>query len=300
MRKFALLFLGFVVAVSACSGGSDEIGSVGDRVFTMADIDELYEVDTVPIDQSFRESLFRVMAVEALEQAVAADFGITIDQARIDELFEQRLGEVEAAGLTVADALGFPGAGDEMLRFNSKLEILLDDTITAFFADEEFLRRFYDEEGDVALTSVCARHILVNTAEEADAALARLEGGEDFGTVASEVSLDTGSLPEGSLGCAPAGNYVGPFADATIEAPLGELWGPVETQFGFHIIIVDDRTKPTFEEVAAAPETYVPAQAAQTEFGAWFNTKLEEADVTLDEQYGTWTPTGIVPPAGEE
>ena len=54
---------------------------MGDSVIRLSDIEALFEGDTLPIDDAFLEALFRVMAVEVLTQALAADFGATVDPA---------------------------------------------------------------------------------------------------------------------------------------------------------------------------------------------------------------------------
>lgn len=89
---------------------------------------------------------------------------------------------------------------------------------------------------------VQASHILVATADEAAAVLKRLEAGEDFATVAQEVSLDTGSAAQGGdLGWFPRGAMVEPFEEASFALEPGELSEPVETDYGFHIIRVQDK-----------------------------------------------------------
>lgn len=78
--------------------------------------------------------------------------------------------------------------------------------------------------------------------KKADAALKRVQGGEDFAKVASEVSQDPGSKDKGGdLGFAPKGSYVPEFETAAYKLKLGEVSGIVETQFGFHIIKVTEK-----------------------------------------------------------
>ena len=89
---------------------------------------------------------------------------------------------------------------------------------------------------------VHARHILVETREEAEAALARIKGGEDFSAVAAEVSIDTSNKDEGGdLGWFSRGRMVAEFEEAAFALQSGELSEVVETDFGFHIILVEER-----------------------------------------------------------
>lgn len=83
------------------------------------------------------------------------------------------------------------------------------------------------------------RHILVETEEQARDIVAALERGESFGDLARAASTDTGSGANGGeLGWAPVSNYVEPFANAVRDAEIGAIVGPVESEFGFHIIQV--------------------------------------------------------------
>jgi parvulin-like peptidyl-prolyl isomerase len=300
VRIFPSLIVALAVAVSACSGGGgDELGTVGDTTISMSDVDALYDSDSIPIDDSFRQTLFRLLAVEVIEQGLENDFGVQVDDTEVDARFVDLKSQVDFQGLSVADALGVPDASDEMLRFNARLEVVLDTTVDALLSDEAFLREFAADERN--LTTVCTRHILTGTEDEANDAKGRIDGGEDFAAVAAEVSTDTGSGAQGGdLGCGPPAQYVDPFAEATIAAPIGELYGPVESQFGFHLIVVDSRSVLTFDEIAADPQQHIPAQYTQAEFQDWFNGKLESADVSVASEYGTWSPEGIIPPGDAE
>jgi peptidyl-prolyl cis-trans isomerase C len=168
--------------------------------------------------------------------------------------------------------------------------------VESLAASPEYLDLIYND--GLPVTEICVRHILTTTADELTAAVERIEGGEDFAAVADEVSLDTGT-PGGDLGCSTAVRYVEPFARAAVEATLGELTYPVETQFGFHAIIVDDRTvMASYDEVAADPLAYLTDTDAANLWTGWFNEALQAADAeVLDPaRYGTWSPVGIVPP----
>ncbi|MBX3049420.1 MAG: peptidylprolyl isomerase [Anaerolineales bacterium] len=86
---------------------------------------------------------------------------------------------------------------------------------------------------------VWARHILVSTLEEAEEAINRVNAGEDFGDLAIELSLDTGSASVGGdLGWFAKEVMVEPFGNAAFALEIGEVSEPVESQFGWHIIQV--------------------------------------------------------------
>ena len=133
---------------------------------------------------------------------------------------------------------------------------------------EEAERKAYDEaaKAEPPQEEIHARHILLPTEEEAKKAEARVKGGEDFAKVANELSKDTGG-DGGDLGWFTKDQMVPEFADAAFKLKKGEISDPVHTQFGWHIIKVEDtRTKtfPPFEQVKDQAARYV-AQKAESE-----------------------------------
>ena len=114
---------------------------------------------------------------------------------------------------------------------------------------EERLKSMPPEE------EVHARHILVSTEDEAKALIAEIKKGASFDKLAKEKSTDKASGAEGGdLGWFKKSDMVKEFADAAFALKKGELTeAPVKTQFGYHVIKVEDRRKappPAFEEMA--------------------------------------------------
>ena len=128
------------------------------------------------------------------------------------------------------------------------------------------LRRVYDEVASQqkAETEAKARHILVASEEEAKAVLRRLKAGEDFAKVADQVSKDPGSKG-GDLGWFSADRMVPEFSAAAFKLEKGQISDPVKSQFGWHVIKLEDKrakTFPAFEAVKEQVKSYV-AQKAQ-------------------------------------
>ncbi|MGJ3240546.1 MAG: peptidylprolyl isomerase [Anaerolineae bacterium] len=117
-----------------------------------------------------------------------------------------------------------------------------------------------------------ARHILVDTEAEALAIIDALQAGESFAALAQAQSTDTGSAQRGGeLGWQPIDLYVAPFADAIRDGEIGALLGPVESQFGFHIIqVIATEERPVSEQVVQ--------QLTQSRFNTWLEDRREEAD----------------------
>ncbi|MEE3350064.1 MAG: peptidylprolyl isomerase [Candidatus Gastranaerophilaceae bacterium] len=86
-----------------------------------------------------------------------------------------------------------------------------------------------------------ASHILVKTKDEADKLYEEIKAGKDFAEVASEVSLCPSGQAGGDLGYFGKGMMVKPFEDAAFALEKGELSKPVETQFGWHLILLTDK-----------------------------------------------------------
>jgi parvulin-like peptidyl-prolyl isomerase len=118
-----------------------------------------------------------------------------------------------------------------------------------------------------------ARHILVETEEEANEVIARLEAGEDFAEVAQEVSTDPGSGADGGdLGFSPPGRFVPSVDEAIFALPIGQVSEPVESQFGWHVVEVLER-----EVRELSPIDY--SQSQRLAFGDWLDDARETAEI---------------------
>lgn len=125
-----------------------------------------------------------------------------------------------------------------------------------------------------------AAHILVETEQEALAVIDRLDAGEDFADIARELSTDFGSGANGGdLGWFGPGMMVPPFEQAVMALEAGAVSAPVETQFGWHVITLNDTrevTPPALDEVRADIEAELRQQAIE----ARLTGLLDGADVT--------------------
>lgn len=199
----------------------------------------------------------------------------------VDQLVQQTLlsGTLEA----VPTALALQLENEERnLRAAAALNERLQDAIT-----EEDLRAAYDERvaGEEPATEWRASHILVETEEEAREAIAEIEGGADFADVARARSTDPAGPQGGDLGFFREGMMVEPFEAAVRELEPGEVSEPVQTQFGFHVIRLEETREaeaPPFE--ALAPEI---AQELQREAVEGYLADLTaQADITREPLEG--------------
>jgi peptidyl-prolyl cis-trans isomerase C len=153
---------------------------------------------------------------------------------------------------------------------------------------------------------VHARHILIRAPagdekaskaaeEKIKAIIARLNKGEDFAKVASETTEDpSGKANGGDLGYFTKEQMVPEFADVAFKLDKGQISGPVHTQFGWHVIKVEDKRKkpaPSFDEVKPQIEQYVTRKAQ-----AELVTKLR-AEAKIEKNYTVAPPAAPAAPA---
>lgn len=208
----------------------------------------------------------------------------------LDQLIQQQV---------LADTM----TGDEPKRVRIALEnerrLLMAGEVVQGIVDaavnDDTIQAFYDENvGNVeAATEYNASHILVPTIEEAQAVLERLEGGETFADLAVELSQDPGSGANGgSLGWFGAGMMVAPFEAAVVALQVGDVSEPVETQFGFHIITLNeqrDQAAPELDAVRNEIEGAIREQAIQ----AALTELTEAAEITRAEE-GAFDPALLI------
>lgn len=173
----------------------------------------------------------------------------------------------------------------EKMLMEDYLQNQIDDVVT-----EEAARDLFETTtaGVEPEDEVRARHILVEEQEEAVAVLERLEAGEEFAAVAQDVSQDPGSARNGGdLGFFTAGRMVAPFSEAAFALEPGEVSEPVETQFGWHVIKVEERREtqmPTFEEMREQIDNFLTRQAQQNFIlGLREGVEIERLDVEEEE-----------------
>jgi peptidyl-prolyl cis-trans isomerase C len=120
--------------------------------------------------------------------------------------------------------------------------VAIEEVVLSAVTDEAlqaaYEARFKDA---VAQTEYNAAHILVETVEKAEALKAELAAGADFAELAKANSIDTGSGANGGdLGWFGLGVMVKPFEEAVVAAKVGEVTGPIQSDFGQHLILVKE------------------------------------------------------------
>ncbi|WIY26866.1 peptidylprolyl isomerase [Parasedimentitalea psychrophila] len=154
---------------------------------------------------------------------------------------------------------------------NEKRSLLAADVIESVMemaSSEEDLLAAYEQaysEGDGG-DEFNASHILLETEEDARAVRVELNIGADFATLAKERSTGPSGPSGGSLGWFTKGRMVPEFEEAVLTLKSGEISAPVQTQFGWHVIILNERRKsaaPEFEAVREELATQLRNQAVE-------------------------------------
>jgi PPIC-type PPIASE domain len=161
--------------------------------------------------------------------------------------------------------------------------------ISGLDLSEDGLHKYYDShQGD--FTQACLSHILVKTKDEADAIDAQIKAASNvddkFAELAKAKSIDTGSGAKGGdLGCNPKGIFVPEFDKAAFSLPLNTVSDPVQTQFGFHVLLVKKRETLGFEAARSQVKSALNS-ATQDSFRTWLTTAAGKAKVKVDPRYG--------------
>jgi peptidyl-prolyl cis-trans isomerase C len=194
----------------------------------------------------------------------------------LDQLIQQQVlaDTIEEAPLRVMIALE-----------NERRSLLAGEVVNEInnsAATDEAVMALYDEmvAGMGPAQEYNAAHILVETEEEALEVIARLEAGEAFADLARELSTDFGSGANGGdLGWFGTGVMVPPFEQAVLALEEGEVSAPVETQFGFHVVTLNETREvapPSLDQVRGELEAELRQRAIQERL----TSLLDSADIT--------------------
>lgn len=239
-----------------------------------------------------RDDLSLMIFTEALTAAAEEEFGITIS----DDDIRERIANPPPRWQPNIEGLAASSEfGPERLDIEARLTLVRDRVIGPAVLEEFGSLDAYVTAAPQEVTLVCVRHLLLASEVEAQEALDRLAAGEDFEALAAEVSLAPSpdlTPPEACpLAVGPLGEE---FSLAVAEAPLGEAIGPMQTDFGHHVVIVDERTIPDNEAAFLADATaFMDPDVVGAVFTQWFNDAVRDADISVASNIGSWSPDGL-------
>jgi len=318
IRLLALIPL-TLLTLAGCAAGADPnlAASVNGVDITIAEVEERLEVirqnpqaaeqlandpDGQILRQAENQVLNDLITQTLLEQGAADELGIEVTDADVEtqrEAVVEQIGGQEAFDQVIEQQ----GLTEEQVTAELR-RLALTEAISAQFAEQADVSdadvaAFYDENAEARFgPTATARHILVADEATAQSAIERIAGGEDFAAVATELSTDTASGAEGGdLGELRPGDTVPEFDEALFSSPVGEVVGPVQTQFGFHVIEVQSREEEgvPLEDVEEEIRTELAATGTQTQVDEFIAAQSANAEVTVNPRFGEWNAeTGVV------
>lgn len=234
-------------ASQADTGENQVIATVGGENITKAELGYAYEdseqaLANVPQQQRLGYLLNELINVKLMAQAARAA------QLQDTDTFKLRQKYLEDRALYRAYVVNTVGAEVS----DAALHAAYDDYVQKFTPVEQ----------------VRARHILVAKEEDAKTIAAEIAAGKPFEVAASENSLDGSARNGGDLGYFARGQMVPPFEEAAFALQPGEVSKPVKSQFGWHLIKLEDRrmsAPQTFEELQGQLHQQVLAAAFKSE-----------------------------------
>jgi peptidyl-prolyl cis-trans isomerase C len=273
MFRFFCLMLLSVLTLVIAQEDNPVVLSVGNNQLMLSEFNERFAFYTnqlaqeqgIPMSPEMAP-LFNSLRPEYLDQLVTEyvllNLGLTRGLSYDPEFVESRLTEIKAnfpdeeTYLQQIQQAGLSDATFRKLISEADLSTRTVDLLRSSITVKPYqLQLYYDAHKQELATpaQACAKHILVPTLEEAQSIQADIASGTAFEDLAVEKSQDPGSGANGGdLGCFPMGAMVPEFEQAAFSAPLNEVSEPVQSQFGYHLILPYERQEaktPSLEEV---------------------------------------------------
>ncbi len=248
-------------------------------------------------ERQYLDSMVQQYIQQKTLELAAMDSGLSVT----DEDVQAELDQIKADEQLKANYEEFltnTGIDEEYYRQLLKQQLLIEKYSEQLQAEvdvtDEAVQAYYDAN-EASYEQVWARHILVETQEEADAVYDRAVAGEDFAALAQELSVGPSAENGGDLGYFSRGQMVPEFELAAFGTEVGAISAPVATQFGWHVIKIEDKVVPTFEEY----KDQIKAQLANEEIGKLVQSVIDAAEVENVDVYAALLgeSMGIVAPA---
>lgn len=231
------------------------------------------------------EQALNVLIIEKIVRLEAEKENIEVTkddiQAEMDKMIEEFGGE-EAFN----NALTFYGVTRADMEYDIEMNLYLERLLEPVIEiTEDEMKNYFEENKDsfAQKEEVKARHILVEDEETAREVKEKIDKGGDFEELAKEYSTDTGTKDKGGdLGYFGKGKMVKEFEDAAFSLDIGEVSEPVKSEYGFHIIKVEDRKEAkeaNYEESKEEIREKIFEQKYPEAYNNWIQKKLEEYDI---------------------
>ena len=226
---FALVTLALVATSCGSDGGTDGtvIASVNGRELTRSQLDDLLPDGDNTVDTRVASTVSDWLLAQVVE--------FELEDRGFGPTDEERSDSVELVDLR------------DIGRNDTEKDLLANSYALSLAAGRWSIEEVETLDDPEPPMYLCSNHILLDEIGEAEAALERFNAGEDFAELAIELSTGPSGPNGGDLGCVVEGQFVEPFEEAAFAADSGDVIGPVETAFGFHIIQIESVGPATVE-----------------------------------------------------
>lgn len=214
-----------------------------------------------------------------VRQALPPQYAQLPDNVLFQGILDQLVQQTALAGAFAGDAPRRVELALENERRSLMAAEEIGNVLTTAVTDAAIEKAYQDTYGGAEPeTEYKAAHILVETEDEAKAIIAEIEGGADFAAVAMEKSTGPSGPNGGALGWFSKGMMVAPFEEAVVAMEVGTVSAPVQTQFGWHVIKLEEtrlKEAPALDTVREE----LKAQVEQTAVKAHIDALVQSANV---------------------
>ena len=281
--KYIIISIGILVIAGAAYLGltrsnEEVVARVGGEVITK---DELYDF---MVQQTGQEALDNLVVKKIIELE-AEDQNIEVTAEEIDKEVEE-LAEYYGGKDAMTQTLAMYNINLDQVRedvtVNIKLEKLLSQRIE--ITDQEVQEHFQvNQEAYAVEEQIKVSHILVDSEETAQEITTLLAEGRNFADLAEEYSTDTGSKEQGGdLGMITRGEMGEEFDQVAFALQPGQISDPVKSEYGYHIIKVDEKTEArpgTLEENYEKIKDNLFQQKMELEYPIWLGEQYQKYPV---------------------